>query len=121
VTDIPTITQEEAVEVRARKLLAAEVERISDELGYDCDAGFEMHNRALLVRAGMHDKAALRAIVAALSPNMDHAVGGVREALEQIAKAHDEWSPDANFASTVLARCSRIAREALAALSECHP
>ena len=37
----------------------------------------------------------------------------LREALEKIARAHDEWDPDASFASTALASVSSLAKAAL--------
>jgi hypothetical protein len=45
---------------------------------------------------------------------------GVREALEKISVAYDDWNPHARFAGTVLAECQEIARQALASLQPAY-
>lgn len=81
------IGQGEALEARARELLAAEY----DKLGLSVDSRVMRHGGPFVDSEG----AALRAITAALQPHIDHAVGGVRDAIIDLLKRID----DGEFAS----------------------
>jgi len=58
----------------------------------------------------LHNNVVERLLILALSPALDNTAD---VALKQIARAHKDWDSEATFASSELAKCSRIAQEVI--------